>query len=336
MNEHKKQTKRRKRSQHELLLIDLNGINAHHNNHRNNNHYNSIKDNDRFNPYSISNHIHRSNHNYNHRHHQNKNNNNKHNKNNDDDDNDVNIKDNTSNNENNDDNDDEEDEEDDTPSIRDMQTPINSDIDQESDHTMTENKPLQHNINSNSNSNSNLNINSNINSNINANINVNNGSNNNNIMEKKEMEKEKEKEKIVTEIIKTTIITPTTTTTTPKIATKLKEKEEEKEEEKPSSLRVSFINNKELSCLSYYDRERLSRMKLSLLYIKCCIAVLRPNSPTFPKQNELHRWLDSKNHPPLTRIDIVCTIFLQLTSIAILRLLPYIDYILIVYTETSS
>ena len=81
---------------------------------------------------------------------------------------------------------------------------------------------------------------------------------------------------------------------------------EQSEEEKPSILRASFINNAELSSLSYYDRERLSRMKLSLLYIKCCIAVLRPNSPTFPKQNELHRWLDSKNHPPLTRIDIVC------------------------------
>eukprot|EP01084_Bolivina_argentea_P036289 67163_1 len=79
---------------------------------------------------------------------------------------------------------------------------------------------------------------------------------------------------------------------------------EKEEEEKPSILQRSFMNDSELSSLSYRDRERLSRMKLSLLYIKCCIAVLRPNSPTFPKQNELHRWLDSKNHPPLTRIDI--------------------------------
>ena len=89
----------------------------------------------------------------------------------------------------------------------------------------------------------------------------------------------------------------------------IKKPEIKEEEEKPSSLRVSFINNSEFSSLSYYDRERLSRMKLSLLYIKCCIAVLRPNSATFPKQNELHRWLDSKNHPPLTRIDIVCILF---------------------------
>ena len=82
----------------------------------------------------------------------------------------------------------------------------------------------------------------------------------------------------------------------------MKRKGTRKEDEKPSSLRVSFINHSAFSSLSYFDRERLSRMKLSILYIKCCVAVLRPNSPTFPKQNELHRWLDSKNHPPLTEL----------------------------------
>jgi len=76
------------------------------------------------------------------------------------------------------------------------------------------------------------------------------------------------------------------------------------EEETRSSLCTSFMNNSEFACFAYSDRQRLSRMKLALLYLKVCIAVLRPNSPTFPKQNELHRWLDSKNHPPLTRIDI--------------------------------
>ena len=269
MNEHKKQTKRRKRSQREILFDGFNGIhNNHHNNHRNHHYVEHLSSN--YNNHCIN---HNNNHNHNHSH-----NHIKKQINNDDEENNINIKDDNDNN----------DDEDDTPSIRDMQTPINSDIDQESDHIMTENKPLQNTVNDN----------------INTNVNTMNINNNGCNMENKE-------EKLETEM---------TATATPKITEKLKEKEEEKEEEKPSSLRVSFINNKEFSSLSYYDRERLSRMKLSLLYIKCCIAVLRPNSPTFPKQNELHRWLDSKNHPPLTRIDIVCTISLQLIFIAIMRL----------------
>ena len=55
-----------------------------------------------------------------------------------------------------------------------------------------------------------------------------------------------------------------------------------------------------------YAKYKLDQMKRSLSYIKCCINISNENATTFPKQNELHRWLDSHSNAPLSKIDIVC------------------------------